>query len=236
MSGVKSITTSVFNFLIAPYKKAWAFIKEAYTTNGKSVINLIFGMAKSVWGTISGFFSKIPSMILDGLKSVGSGIYNALKEPFSKAWQWLKDFFLGNSPSQLGLMIVDGIMAVEGMLMKALISPFQKAWDFIKALPFVSKLFGGVDVAKNVKPEDKTQMTVERPKLDIDTNKKTNAMADVVGNANDELVKIMSSVLGAVNGLRDDLKAGAINANVHLDGQRLDSQLGRSLKYRGSLT
>ena len=228
----KIIGPLLLNYFTVPFKIGWSIIKSLFFNGGK----FIGFIMSTTFKFISNIFFGIPGMIVNGLLSVGPAIYNALKQPFLKAWDWIKELFLGKSPSQLGLMIVDGIMAVDGMLIKALISPFQVAWNFIKKIPFVSKLFGGTDVSKDMKPEEKAKIAVEKPKPDVDTTKKTAAMADAVGSANDELSKIMSSVLSAISGLRDDLKAGGINANVYLDSQKLDAGIGRRLKLVGSLT
>ncbi len=172
----------------------------------------------------------------DGIAAVGGMIYETLKKPFVKVWDWLKGMFLGNSPSQLGLMIVDGIMAVESMLIKALISPFEKAWDFIKGLPLISHLFGHKDVGAAAGPEAKATMTVERPKAEVDSKKASGGVTDAVSGMGDDMAKRMGAIVDAINCLREDMKNGVLTANVYIDSQKLDSAVGRRLAYTGQLT
>lgn len=209
--------------------------KGFFAFNGKLIVRAFGVIIKSLWQTLDTLLFGIPQKLLDGIISIGEDIYNGIKGPFIKAWDWLKGLFLGNSPSQLGLMIVDGIVSVEGMMIKALISPFEKAWDFIKSLPLVSKLFGGDNVTKAITPEAQATMTVDRPVTDIDTNKKTNKLSDAIGDANDEMAKRMGAIVDAINSLRDDMKNGNLTATVFIDSQKLDTAMGRRLAYTGQL-
>jgi hypothetical protein len=175
--------------------------------------------------------------IWKGIKAVSGAIYDTLLKPFVEVWNWLKGMFLGNSPSQLGLMIVDGIMAVESMLIKALISPFEKAWEFIKGLPLISHLFGGKNVGVEAVPQPRADVSIDKPKVDIDSKKSTtnNVVTDTT-SMNDIFSKKIDLVVDAINSLRTDFKNGTITANVFLDSQKLDSAMGRRLSYTGTLT
>jgi hypothetical protein len=90
----------------------------------KNIPKAIGAIFMALWDTINDLFFGLPNMLLRGIVSVSESVYNAIKSPFVKAWDWLKGTFLGNSPSQLGMMILDGILAVESLIIKALISPF----------------------------------------------------------------------------------------------------------------
>lgn len=174
----------------------------------------------------------------DVIESINGKIYEALKAPFVKVWDWLKGVFLGNSPSTLGLMIVDGIVAVGGMIMNALISPFTKAWEFIKGLPIISHLFGGNNISATAAPDQKIGMSVDKPNKDEIDSKKIagGGIGDVVSDAGDSMAKKIGAIVDAINSLRDDMKSGVLTANVYLDSQKLDSAVGRRLAYTGTLT
>jgi hypothetical protein len=46
---------------------------------------------------------------------------------------------------------------------------------------------------------------------------------------------VLSAIKDGIEGIRNDFKKGAITANVFLDSQRLDAQMGRRLAYTGPL-
>ncbi len=222
--GIKAVGEAIYDTLLKPFVEVFQWI----------------------WKHLAGHSpSEIGIGIVKGLQAVVGIIFNILISPYKSAWNVIKSLFsvngksvittVGHMASQLGLMMVKGIVSVEGALIKALVSPFSKAWNFIKNLPIVSKLFHTAGVQKNINPLKPVEMTVNKPSPEVDTTKKTGAIANVVHETNDELTKIMSSVVDAINNLRTDMKNGAINANVYLDAQKLDAALGRKLKYTGAL-
>ena len=51
----------------------------------------------------------------------------------------------------------------------------------------------------------------------------------------DDMAKRMGAIVDAINALRDDMKNGTLTANVYLDSQKLDTGMGRRLKFTGTL-
>jgi hypothetical protein len=75
--------------------------------------------------------------LINGIKAIGTFLYDTLIQPFVNAYNWIKKKLMGNSPSEIGLGIVDGIKSVGGMLLDVL------TWPFRTVVNFVSKIFGG---------------------------------------------------------------------------------------------
>jgi hypothetical protein len=205
----------------------WAF-------NAKLIFRAIGAVIRAFITTMNDMLFGIPGKIMSGLKAAADSIFGALLDPFKRAWHWIKEIFVGKSPSQLGLAIVEGIVAVESMLINALLSPFKKAWELIKKIPFVSKLFGSKNMGAEIAPETKATMKVERPKPEVDV-KKGGVMEDL-STMGDDLGKRIDAIVGAINALRDDMKNGSLTANVYIDSQKLDALMGRRLAYTGQLT
>jgi hypothetical protein len=84
----------------------------------------------------------------DGIKAVGSTILEAIKWPFVKAYDWIANLFVGNSPSKLGEGILDGIASIGSSLLDFITAPFVSAWDFITGI--FSGDIGIVDALKSV--------------------------------------------------------------------------------------
>lgn len=209
--------------------------KGFWNFNGHLILRAFGAIARAFWKTLNDLFFDIPNMIVKGLASVGNMLSDSITKPFKAALDWLHKWFLGNSPSQIGLMIVEGLVAVESMIMNALISPFKKAWEFIKNLPLISHLFGGKGLDTSITPDAQTNVTVERPSASFDSKKSPSSLSTVIDSMNDELTKQMAAVVDAVNGLRDDMRNGSITSTVYLDSQKLDAAIGRRLGYTGAL-
>ena len=182
------------------------------------------GFVKGEWG----------KNILRGLTAIGLAIYDTLLKPFVDIFVWIWNHLCGKSPSMIGLGMVKGLKAVGGMILNALLSPYKMAWNLIKKIPFVSHLFGEKNVGAKVTPEAKAYMNVERPTVGVDA-KKTGGLSSTMDSMNDELSKKMDAVVAAINALRDDMKGGALTANVYIDSQKLDALMGRRLAYTGNL-
>jgi hypothetical protein len=111
-----------------------------------AVIKPLLDFGKSI---LHVFGVDLPDGILSGMSDAMAGLFGILTTPFTKALTWLSDMWTGNSPSGLGLSIVHGLESVGGAMFDFLTSPFKMAWDFVKGLPFVGKIFGGIeDIAK----------------------------------------------------------------------------------------
>lgn len=77
---------------------------------------------------------KIGGFILEGIVAVGSAIKDSIINSFKGAWEWLKETFMGKSPSLLGLSIVNGIKSVAGLLFESITYPFKKAQEFLSQI------------------------------------------------------------------------------------------------------
>lgn len=90
-------------------------------------------------------FKTFGPAIVASVKANIVTLYNTLKEPFSKAWEWIKSIFVGNSPSELGLGIVRGISSVATMVLDALLSPFEGFLNILHTIiSDVGKVIGSV--------------------------------------------------------------------------------------------
>lgn len=76
--------------------------------------------------------------ILKGLEAVVGALYDTLIKPFVDAYDWIKKWWSGHSPSKLGEEIVNGLVSVGSMIIDALTSPFTCAYEF------ATKLFGKI--------------------------------------------------------------------------------------------
>jgi len=214
----------------------WKLWHDPKAATGWMSVARAFGLVfKSLLQALNDLTFGLAGKILSFLDWLATKIFGSLLDPFKRAWHIIKKFWVGESPSQLGLLILEGIVAVEGLILRALISPFKKAWEFIKKLPIISKLMGSTSIGGNISPEAKTAMTVERGKPSVDIKKSSDALTTTVGGMSDELVKRLSSIVDAINDLRTDFKNGSLTANVYIDSQKLDALMGRRLAYTGQL-
>jgi hypothetical protein len=217
--GIWKVFSLVFNVVknifpafarwLGPIGLVWAAVDSIY-----NIIKRWMGLWKDFQsGAISGW-----ELIGKGLWAVAQGIFDAIVDPFKKAFEWLQGIFLGRSPSKIGLMMVAGIKAVGRMIFDNLMNPFKLAWAAIK------KLFGGslattpVDVATN-------QGQSVRPVI-------TSASAETVAKAEENKMaateKLLTAIANSINGLRSDLTSGKVATNI-------DSQLVSTVSYRQTL-
>jgi hypothetical protein len=130
----------------------------------QKIIASLVAIPKAIWNAlvqpiidgVAWILNKIwPGMgdgLIDGIKSVGTMLYDTLIQPFVDIYDWIKEKLMGSSPSEIGLGIVDGIKSIGGMLLDAL------TWPFRTVVNFISGIFGGdgtlgtmiVDSVKNI--------------------------------------------------------------------------------------
>ena len=207
--GIKAVP--VIGWIITGIDLIWNLWKRFTSTmesdewvNGSIWDRVLLGL-KAVWGAL-----------YDTLIKPFEALYDTLIKPFEDVWNWLKERFTAESPSQLGLGIVEGIKAVGSMLFDVLSSPFKMLWNFVselfpnmadflvsafkKGLDFVMKLPGvnwimekvgvkmpSTNVTETSLPEKETVNRVEN-----DTN------AQILSKL-DELISLMKSGGIAVN-------------------------------------
>lgn len=107
-------------------------IKDDKLFNRTVVLRAFGAIMRALWNALNFFFMGLPGMILGGIQAIGGMLSEAIQAPFKTVWAWLKETFLGESPSSLGLMIVAGIVSIGTILHNVIISPFKDAWEWIK--------------------------------------------------------------------------------------------------------
>jgi hypothetical protein len=170
-------------------------------------------LIKPIFELLSMMFPNIATGIVNGIKSVGKSISDSLTGPFKDAWDWISEFFVGHSPSKLGLGILNGIVSIGGMLLNAITAPFTSAFNF------VSGMFGGPKVPK---PSDMIGGLVNKGNTDLPitaTKKEAVDTNKVVVDKLDELIGLM--------------KSGGIAVNI--DGNRISYFLTKNTMERGGL-
>ena len=113
------------------------FIGIVISTIIVGALKVVGGLIGVIVGTIANMIDKsinIGDAITLGIESAKEVTYNAIIYPFIKAWDWLMDTFMGNSPSELGLAIVKGIKSIGSMLLDVLTFPFRTAFNFISGI------------------------------------------------------------------------------------------------------
>ena len=105
--------------------------KGFFAFNGKLLLRSVGAIVRALWTTLNDFAFGLPGLIAKGIASVSNSIFGSLLSPFKAAWAWLGKWFLGSSPSTLGLMILDGISSIGGMLLDSITAPFKSAWSFV---------------------------------------------------------------------------------------------------------
>lgn len=212
-----------------------------FAFNGKLILRALGAIGKALWDT----FNFLSFGLLNGVSSVIERIYNALGKPFERVWNWLKNTFLGSSPSQLGLMIVEGLKSVGGMLFNSITEPFKKAWEWI------SSLFGKSSIQSNIKTsivsakaaklgvpvdnlisgkEIKSYRELEKTPM-TETEKKEKETQTSV-NEQQAMMEYMAALLTEMKGIRNDFATGRIAVN--LDGQLVSTNMNRGNKFRGN--
>jgi hypothetical protein len=201
--------------------------------NGKLILRAIGAVVRALWTTINDLFFGLPGAIVKGLASAGNAIFGALAQPFKDFWAWLGKWFLGQSPSTLGLLIVKGLEAVQSMLINLLVSPFKMAWNLIKEIPFVGGLFNniGTAVGNLVRPTVTADKVTSAP----DSAIRANDIKATIIPSNEEVLKKLDMVVVAIDKLTAGFASGNLRAVVSIDGQRIDVATGRALEFRGAL-
>jgi plasmid stability protein/plasmid maintenance system antidote protein VapI len=127
---------------------AFKFIGVVISTLIVGALKLVGGLIGVIVGTIANMMDKannIGDAITLGIESAKEVTYNAIIYPFIKAWDWLMNTFMGNSPSELGLAIVKGIKSIGSMLLDVLLWPYKKVWNFVTGL-----FSGDGDIAESI--------------------------------------------------------------------------------------
>jgi uncharacterized membrane protein len=159
---------------------------------------------------------------VEGIKSIGPILFDALISPFKAAFKWLFGSWLANSPSEIGKGIVAGIKASGSSIRDQLTKPFDDAQTDI------SRTFGGRSIASNIISPSiigdatRTASTVQSAAVQSSTivNDSNKSSTDRSSNA----------IIDAINGLRSDLTAGKVA--VYMDSQLVSTYTMRNTLFR----
>ncbi len=126
--------TDIWTQFLENIPKVFGVIGSVIGGTIASIIKIVDLPSKALGIFIDTFHKMIengPMAIVDGISAVNELILDAILSPFKSAWKYLKETFLGNSPSELGLEMLNGIQSVGSMILNAIIDPFKSAWNFI---------------------------------------------------------------------------------------------------------
>lgn len=157
-------------------------------------------------------WEETPKGFLGGLEAIGGALYDTLLKPFKDAYDWIKNIFVGNSPSKLSMGMYNGIVSIGPALSDAITEPFKNGYDNISKLSSNAKLpiFNGVinnGVGTNI-PTDTT-----------------NAVS-----SNENVIN-QASIIGAIKqGIKEGI--GSITMNVNLDGQKIITGISKNVGFR----
>ena len=161
---------------------------------------------------------KFGGGFIGGLKAIPLAIVKAFL-PFKFIHDYLDKWFIGKSPSKLGLGIVKGIVSIGPMLLDALIQPFIMGYNWIQnsfigglipggTIKIPSLGIGGEDVSDSGSDSNKTSTSLNDIKVSN----------EVIASKIDELITLMAN--------------GGISVN--LDGTRVNESLDTSRFNRGN--
>jgi hypothetical protein len=174
-----------------------------------------FGVILNIFTFITSLMKRweeTPKGFLGGLQAIGGALYDTIIQPFVDAYNWIKNIFVGNSPSKLGLGILNGIVSIGASLLDAITAPFRTGFNII------SGLFGGPNLPSFSSMINKTN----EAGMPVNTN---NA---AVAN---ELAINQASIVGAIKqGIKEGI--GNITINVDLDGQKMITGISKNVGFR----
>jgi hypothetical protein len=190
-----------------------AVFKSIFGVFGKFLgpIGIIINLFTFI-GSLMKRWEETPKGFLGGLEAIGGALYDTLLKPFKDAYDWIKNIFVGNSPSKLSMGMYNGIVSIGPALSDAITEPFKNGYDNISKLSSNAKLpiFNGV--INN----------------GVGTNIPTDTTNDVSSNEN---VINQASIIGAIKqGIKEGI--GSITMNVNLDGQKIITGISKNVGFR----
>ena len=166
-------------------------------------------------GNLMKRWEETPKGIVGGLKAIGLALYDTLIQPFVDGYNWISKYFMGHSPSEIGLGILRGIVSIGSLLIDAITAPFRTAFNI------VSGIFGGVKLPKISE--------VIAGKVDINNANVKSAngpdLAGIIIESNNKLVAKIDELIGLMSN-------GGIAVNI--DGVKASTLLARAQKERGA--
>lgn len=250
VSRVGVILSKTFNIIGLLFPKIATF----FSVFGKAIpvigwIITAFQFFKGIvddWSSTAGenIFYRIFHAIWAGLKAVIVPIWDMLKWPFVKLWEWFTGGPLaGKSPSDMGMLIVNGIKAVGSMIFDALTSPWRNAIAWIlNKIPGMSgiadKFTGGLSgllkkpLETRISADTKSTLVPTGMKVVSDTasSKSATTSSDLKESSNASSDILLGNILDAINNLNKNLENGKIG--FYVDGQLMSATLARTTEFR----
>ena len=203
-----------------------------------TIATTIFDVIRN-WSKVAEAFHKGP---IEGFKVLGKVILDSLLSPFKMAWEWVSSWWIGHSPSKLGLGIVKGIKSIGSLLLDALVSPF-KLWykavtgiwkniaTFIVSMTpnWVKKMLGFSSISSSgvvntpvpvQQPQQKTEVETKKPETKPVTDNNNYEMFVKYAQENNQILNNLSKILMNLNDL---LVSG--NIGINIDGTKLNNTL-----------
>lgn len=232
---------------ISKFGGVLGFLGKWVPVVGQIVAGLQFvgNLFRRLDGIGQSFKEGVLTGIWHGIKAIGGALYDTLIQPFVDGWNWIRERFVGNSPSMLGLGIVRGLVGVQGMVLDAITMPFRDAFRWVTERlsglnGLVGKVLGGINGGL-VTPKEKLMSMVptyvpavqvspvaiptvqrENPKVEKSKNEESSKLED-----------LMSQVVEGLSALRKDLNSGKLVAATYLDSQLVSTYLARNLEFSG---
>jgi hypothetical protein len=194
IDGFKASAKEIFTYLMFPFIGVYEWIAEKLMGQSPSEIGL---------------------GIVDGIKSIGGMLLDALTLPFRSVVNFISGIFGGDG--SIGETIINGIKSVMGGVFDLLVSPFKNAFEVIKKLPFVGKLFGGGDATATLSAEAKAD--VEKQVAMAVEVKNINELKETV----DKLTEAISKLGGTAGGASPVVN---VNNNQNAMIEKLDELIG----------
>jgi hypothetical protein len=165
-----------------------------------------FGVILNIFTFITSLmkrFEETPKGILGGFQAIGGALYDTIIQPFVDAYNWIKNIFVGNSPSKLSMGMYNGIVSIGPALSDAITEPFKTGYKNISDLKL--PIFNGVGT-----------------NIPTDTTNAVSSNENVINQA---------SIIGAIKqGIKEGI--GSITMNVNLDGQKIITGISKNVGFR----
>lgn len=124
-----------------------------------------------------------------------------------------------------------GMMSL-GNGLKTIVESFAQ----LQSLSFISTIIQVKNLASAVRDLSSAINTMPDIKVEKLQSLLTAPTQAAAGGAKDNTPEMLTAIKEAIEGLRNDMKAGSLTANVYIDSQKLDSLMGRRLAYTGQLS
>jgi phage-related protein len=143
VNGIVSIGSVLLDGLLSPYKLAWSFIKQIFTTEMlQTILSTVGGLVvkvfnfittpyKMAWNLIKNIFTvDMAKTILSVLKSIVVNAFELITLPYRLAWSVIKKIFTTDTMETV-------LSTLTGLAVKVfdiVTTPYKMAWNLIKSI------------------------------------------------------------------------------------------------------